>query len=72
LHYAGQHLVCWPSGARVGLAPLLSVALRKFLWWQIAKTAVGPVAIEVLPPGLNGVPCFRQGEEHVLVQTFIT
>jgi hypothetical protein len=72
LRRAGQHLVCWPSGARVGLAPLLPVARREFLWCQIAKIAVGPVAIEVLPLGLNRLLCFGRSEEHVLVQKFIT
>jgi hypothetical protein len=71
LHCAGQHLVCWPSGARGGLAPLLSVARSEFFGRQVVQTAMGPVAIEVLPPHFNDLAGFRQSEEYVLVQAFV-
>jgi CheY-like chemotaxis protein len=69
LQRAGQLLVCWPSGARDGRAPL--ILGRELLGCQVAQNRVRPLAIVFDSPLLDLAACIVEGREDMLVETLL-
>jgi len=68
---AVQHFFCWPSGARGGLAPRLSVAGRELCGYQIAEARMGPFTVVLHPPLLDLAPRVIERDEDLLIETLL-